>query len=151
MVFNCKTVGFILDPGNELKALAGSVDRKFHVVKIQPSGAVIVVLYHSADRNIQSQFLQDRGGNIDLPPAAVHHDEVGKAGKTPQLCIQVLFLHFLLLLQSVAEAAGKDLPHAGIVVGPRNRFDAELPVIAPLGFPVFIDYHGSDIGKTADV
>ena len=112
---------------------------------------MVVILDHAADRDVQAQLLQDLGRDVDLSASAVHEDEIGKTCKAAQFHIEVLFLHLLLLLQPVAEAPGQDLVHAGIIIGAGNRFDAEFAVVTALGFAVFIDHHGSDIGKSADV
>lgn len=43
--------GFILNPGNEFKTFAVPCDRNLFILKIQTSGAVVIIFYHSADRN----------------------------------------------------------------------------------------------------
>ena len=43
---------------------------------IQTSGTVVVILDHTADRNVDSQFFQYGQGNIHLSTAAVHEDQI---------------------------------------------------------------------------
>ena len=52
------------------------VDGNLHIMKIESSGPVIVILYHAADRNVQAQLVQHLQRNIHLAPSAVHHDQI---------------------------------------------------------------------------
>ena len=112
---------------------------------------MVVVLYHAAYRYVDMELLQNAQRNVHLPLAAVHHDNVRKFRKAPELLIQILILQLPLLLHSVQESPGKNLLHAGVVVRPRHGFDPEFPVIAALWFPLLIDHHGTHIRKTADI
>jgi len=76
VIFDGKTVGFILQTGDHVKCL--SIFRKFHffIVKIQTSGSVVVILYHAADRNVQMQLVKNLQSNVDLSLTTIHHKDV---------------------------------------------------------------------------
>ena len=97
------------------------------------------------------KLLQNAQRNVHLALAAVHHDNVRKFRKAPELLIQLLILQLPLLLHSVQESPGKNLFHAGVVIRPRNGFDPEFPVIAALWLSFFIDHHGTHVRKPADI
>ena len=84
VIFDGKPVGFVLNTGNQLKALGVGVDGQFHIVVIKASGAVVVVFNHAADRNMDVQLLKHREGYVDLTPAAVHHQYIREPGKASQ-------------------------------------------------------------------
>ena len=85
MEFNGKAVGLILDPCDQLEPLAVPVDGNLFIIVIQPSGPVLIILYHTADRYLQIQLAQYLQRNVDLSPAAVHHDQIRKTCETSEL------------------------------------------------------------------
>ena len=151
MILNGKPVGFILDSGNQLKTLRAGIDGELHIVEVKPPGPVKVILHHAAHRNIQPQLFHHPQGHIHLSPASVHHDQIREGGKAAQLLIQLFFLQLLLLLQAVGEAPGQHLLQAGVVIGTLHGFDLEFPVITALRLSFFVNYHGANGFKTADI
>ena len=69
-----KAVGFILDPGDQFEAFGIPVNGQLLVLIVEPTGPVIVVLDHAADRNGKSQILKHLQSDIYLSFAAVHQD-----------------------------------------------------------------------------
>ena len=55
---NCKPVSFILNARDQSECFRIPVNRNLFIVKIKPSGSVVIILYHTADRNIQIQLIQ---------------------------------------------------------------------------------------------
>ena len=49
MILYGETVGLVLNAGNQLEAFGMNVYGKLHVVKIDSSGPVVVILHHTAD------------------------------------------------------------------------------------------------------
>ena len=127
------------------------VDRKFDIVIIQTSGTMVVILDHTADRNVDSQFFQYGQRNIHLSAAAVHEDQIRELGKATVLLIHLLFFQLSALFHTVAEPSRQYFPHAGIVIRTGDTFDLELTVITAFRFSFFIDHHGSYIFKTVDI
>ncbi len=76
VVFDGKPVGLVLDPGDQLKALAVPVNGDLHILVIKAPGPVIIILDHAADRDREPQTLQDLQGHVYLAPSAVHHDHL---------------------------------------------------------------------------
>ena len=52
VILNCKAMCFILNPCDQLKPFRITVDRNLHIIIIQSSRSVIIVLYHTAYRNM---------------------------------------------------------------------------------------------------
>ena len=127
------------------------VDRKFDIMIIQTSGTVVVILDHTADRNVDSQFFQYGQCNIHLSAAAVHEDQIRELGKAPVLLIHLLLFQFSALFHAVAKPSRQYFPHAGIVIRTGDAFDLELTVIAAFRFSFFVDHHGSYIFKAVDI
>ena len=118
---------------------------------IQTSGTVIVILDHTADRNVDSQFFQYGQRDIHLSAATVHEDQIRELGKAAVLLIHLLFFQFFALFHTVAEPSRQYFPHAGIVIRTGDAFDLELTVIAAFRFSFFVDHHRSYIFKTVDI
>ena len=135
---NCKTVRFVLYPGNQPETFRVAVNRKFGIIKIQSSRSVIVIFYHSTHRNMQMKLFQYFQCYIHLPPSAVHHDQIRKYLKASG------FTFFLLFTQSMPESSGQYFIHTGIIIRTLHSFNFEFAVIVPFWFPMFIDYHRSD-------
>ena len=151
MVFDGKTVRLVLDPGDQLKAFGMAVDGDLHILKIQPSGPMAVILHHAADRDVQTQFPKHLKGYVHLAPAAVHHDQIREPGKAAQpvpLCLPGILL---LFFQPMLKPPGEHFFHRRVVVGPLNGFYPELPVIVALGPSILIHHHGAHRFKTADI
>ena len=85
VVFDCKAVRLVLHACDQFEALAVPVDRDFHVSEIQTPRAVLVVLYHTADRNRKIHFFKHLKRNVDLAASAVHHDQVRQPLETAVL------------------------------------------------------------------
>ena len=151
VVLDGKAVRLVLDTGDELEALPGGVDRQFFVVEKKSAGAVAVILDHPADRDLEAELIQHRGGDIDLAPAAVHQDKIREAGEAPQLRVEILLFHLPLFVHAVLKPAHENFTHAGVVVGAGHRPDAEFPVVAAPGLSVLENDHRADIGKAADI
>ena len=98
---NCKTVRFVLYPGNQPETFRVAVNRKFSIIKIQSSRFVIVIFYHSTHRNMQMKLFQYFQCYIHLPPSSVHHDQIRKYLKASG------FTFFLLFTQSMPESSGQ--------------------------------------------
>ena len=67
MVFNGKPMGFILDPGDQTEAFAGCVNRNLHIVEIQASRPMMIILDHTADRDAYPKLIQHLQSDIYLP------------------------------------------------------------------------------------
>ena len=65
VVFDREAVRLVLHARDQLKSLTVPVDGDLLVVKIQPSCAVMVVLDHAADRNVEPQLVQHFQGDIE--------------------------------------------------------------------------------------
>ena len=76
MILDGKTVCLILHPRDELKRFAVSVYRQLLIMKIQSSRPVIIILDHTADRDIQMKLLQHLLRDID--PVSYTHLDVYK-------------------------------------------------------------------------
>ena len=85
VVFDCKAVCLVLHACDQFEALAVPVDRNFHVSEIQTPRAVLVVLYHTADRNRKIHFFKHLKRNVNLAASAVHHDQVRQPLETAVL------------------------------------------------------------------
>ena len=151
VVLNGKPVSLVLNPGNQLKALAVSINGNFFILEIQSSGAVLVVLYHTAYRNGKLQFVQHRQGNVYLSSSTVHHNQIREPGKTAIHISRIFTLPLLLLVHAVDKPPGQHLFHAGIIIGTFHGLNPELPVITALGFSLLVNHHGAHGLKTADV
>ena len=92
------------------------IDRKLDIMIIQTSGTVVVILDHTADRNVDFQFFQYGQGNIHLSAAAVHKDQIRELGKAAVLLIHLLFFQFSALFHTMTEPSRQHFPHAGIVI-----------------------------------
>ena len=112
---------------------------------------MLIILYHTADRNLQVQFVQHFQGNIDLPPAAVHHDQVRETCKTAEFLIQIFLSPGFLLIQAVHKTPSQDFFHTGIVIWSLHRFDTEFSVIAAFWLTLLIDDHGTYRLESADI
>ena len=55
---NCKPVSFILNARDQSECFRIPVNSNLLIVMIKPSGSVVIILYHTADRNIQIQLIQ---------------------------------------------------------------------------------------------
>ena len=132
MVLNGEAVGLILDPRHQTESLGMGVDGHLCVAVPQCPGPVPVVLDHAADRDIQIQLLQDPEGDVDLPAAAVHHDQ-----------IRQLHEMVVLLLQRMGQSSCQHLPHGGVIIGSGHSPDPEFPVIALLRASVLKNNHGT--------
>ena len=139
MIFNRETVGFVLNPGDQLKPFAVPVDGNLHIIIIQPAGSVFVILNHSADRDRQSEAVQNLQRHVDLPPPAVHHDQIRQPVKAT------------VRLDASLESPAEHFLHTRIIIGPLHRLDPEFPIVCALGFSFFVDNHRSDRLKPADV
>ena len=82
VVFNGKTVGFILNPGDKPEPFGVTVNGNLHIIIVESPGSVVIILHHTADRYGKPQLIKDLQGNVYLSSAAVHHDQVRKPGKT---------------------------------------------------------------------
>ena len=51
---------------DRLKALRVPVDGKFHILIVQPSCSMVIILYHTADRNLKPQIFQNLKCDIDV-------------------------------------------------------------------------------------
>ena len=142
VILDGKTVGFILHAGDQFKSLAVAVDRDLYVIIVQASGAVPVIFYHTADRDVKIQLFQNAKCDIDLT-AAVHHDQIRQFSETVIL--------FFLRVTLVCKTSCQDFFHACVVVWPLHGFDTEFAVIASFWFAAFKDCHGSDRLETADI
>ena len=112
---------------------------------------MIIILYHAADRDLQPQLGKRLQSDINLPSSAVHHQKIGKSGKTSQLLIHALFFQLQRFLHPVGEPPGQHLFHGSVIVRPFHGLDPELPVIAALGLAVLIHDHGAYGFQTAGV
>ena len=56
VVLNGKSMGLVLYSGNQLEALAIPVNLYFFIIIVKTSCIVIVVLHHTAHRNVQMKF-----------------------------------------------------------------------------------------------
>ena len=151
MVLDGETVSFVLDPGDELKALGSGVDGKLYIIIVETPCPVVVILDHSADGNGDAKLLKDLKTDVDLSASAVHEDKVRELGKTSVLSVNVPDLKVVTLLYSVKESSGQNLLHARIIIRTCNGLDPELTIITLLGLALFIDNHGTYIGKTTDI
>ena len=151
MILNSKAMRLILNSCHQFKALRPGVNGYLHVLVIQPPCAVIVVLNHSADRNIQMQFLQYLKRNIYLPLTTVHQQQVREFRKASKLVIHLSAVQIFLFLHTMKKPSGKHLPHAGIIVGAGYRLNSKLAVIAALCLALLENHHGTYVGKSADI
>ena len=110
-----------------------------------------IILYHTADRNRDAKLIKDAQGDVDLPPAAVHHDEIREAAEAAHLIAHSLFVQLTALLQAMGKTAGQHLLHARIIIRSLYGLDLEFTVIAALRFSLFIDDHRTDGLKAADI
>ena len=94
MILDGKSVRLILYPGYQLKAFTVRIYGQFHVIVIQSSGPVVVVLYHTADRDIEFQFLKYLERYIYLSFSSVHQKYVRIFGKAAESRIFAFFGHF---------------------------------------------------------
>ena len=62
---------------------------------------MIIILYHTADRNIKMQLGKYGKRDIDLTLSTVHHDQIRESGKASKLLIHLFFLQFFLFLYSM--------------------------------------------------
>ena len=104
MVFNGIPMGFILDPGNQAEAFAACVNGDLHIVEIQASRPMMIVLDHTADRYAYPKLIQHLQSDIYLPSSTIHQDQIRKP------CKAVKFSETLM-----SEPTGQNLFHAGII------------------------------------
>ena len=105
---------------------------------------MVVIFYHTADGNLNLKALKHLQGNVNLSPAAIHHDQIRKSCKASECRIGSFRLQLLRLRKSMGETAGQHFPHGCIIIRALNSFYAELPVIIPLWPAVLINNHGTD-------
>ena len=98
-----------------------------------------VILYHSGNRDRQTQLFENLFGHIHLPLSAVHQDQIRQTVKP---CV---------LVQAAPESSGQNLFHTGIVIGSFDRFYTEFPVIRLFGSALLVNHHGAYALITADV
>ena len=127
------------------------VNGNFHIVEIQSPCTVIVILDHTADWNIQSQFFQHLQTDIYLAASAIHHNDIREACKTSDFLWHIFFFQFFLFLHAVRKPPGQNLMHGSVIIRPRYRTEFEFPVIAPLWPSFFVYNHGTDGFKSVDI
>ena len=76
VVLDRKAVRLVLNARDQLEAFGVRVDRDFHVVVVEAACAVEIILYHTADRNVDAELLQHPKRDVDLAAAAVHQDQI---------------------------------------------------------------------------
>ena len=59
VVFNGKTVGFILNPGDKPEPFGVTVNGNLHIIIVESPGSVVIILHHTAHRNGKSQLIKD--------------------------------------------------------------------------------------------
>lgn len=66
--------------------------------------SVVVILYHTANRNIQMQFVKNLQGNVDLSLTTIHHKDVRIDFKT-----------------FIGKSSCQNLAHTGVVIRSVDR------------------------------
>ena len=112
---------------------------------------MVIILHHTADRDIEMQLIKYLQCNIHLTLTTIHHQQIRKFRKAAKLCILILFFQLLLLLHAMQEAPCQHLAHTCIIIRPRHGFNLKLTIITAFGLSFFEHNHGTDIRKTADV
>ena len=140
VILNGKTVSLILDPGYQMETLTRSINGNFNIIEIHPSGSVVVILYHTTYRNINSKLSKNLPCNVYLATSAIHKDQIRKNGKA------VVFA-----LGFMGKTPCKHLFHAGVIVRSLHPFDLEFSVIAALRLALFVNHHGTNGLKPTDI
>ena len=76
MIFNRKTMGLILNAGDQFKSFRTAVNGNLFIVEIQPPGSMVIILHHSAHRNRKPKFFQYFQGNIYLSFSTIHQKQI---------------------------------------------------------------------------
>ncbi len=149
--FNRKAVCLVLNSRNQFKALTPAVNRNLFILIIKPPRIMVIILHHTADRDIQMQFIKYLQRNIHLTLTTIHHQQIREFRKAAKLCILVLFFQFLLLLHAMQETPCQYFAHTCIIIGSGHGFNLKLTIITAFGLSLFKHNHGTDIRKAADV
>ena len=86
---------------------------------------MVVILYHSAYRDVETKLVKNLQSYVDLTPAAIHHEYI-RVDIKPLVC----------------EPSCEYLPHACVVIRPVYGPELELSVVILLGASVFKYHHG---------
>ena len=122
MILDSKPMCLVLDPGDQPETFGMPVNGNFLIIKIQSSGSMMIILYHTAHRNRQFQFIQHFQCNIDLPLSTIHQDQIRKLCKAAILRGQIFLPVLHPFLHSMRKPAGQHFPHGSIIVRSRHRF-----------------------------
>ena len=149
MILDRKTVRLVLNPCNQFKSFRARIYGDLHIMIIQPSGAVVVILHHAADGNIQMQFVKHLQCNVDLSSAAIHQKQIRKFRKTSESVVHLPAVQIFFLLHAMNKTSGQHFLHAGIIIRTRHGLDAEFAVITALRLSLFKNHHGTHVCKAA--
>src|SRR5699024_4873666 len=100
----------------------------------------MIVFYHTAYRNLQSQSFQYAEGNIYLSFSPVHQKEIRHPRETVKFSAALMgktpCQHFL---------------HTGVIIRSLNRFNAEFTVITAFRPAFFVNHHGTYGFESTDI
>ncbi len=110
VVLNGKAVCFILNPGDQFESLAVWSIGISTLLKYSPSCTVIVILYHTADRNLKLQFFKHLNAMFTCPRPPSIIIRSGNLLKTSDF-LSYFFLPVLLFLHAMRKPSGQHLMH----------------------------------------
>ena len=143
VVLYSKAVGFILYPGDQTKCLAVGVNRNLLVVKIQSSGTVMVVFYHTAHRNMHIQPGKYLLSYMDLPFSTIHKQNVRQDPEG------IIFLQ--PFPSAMFKPSGEHFLHGTRIIRAADFPDTEFTVVILFGFSIFKHHHGSHCFKPVNI
>ena len=144
-------MGLVLDGRDEGERSPVHVDGDLPALAVHDgAGAVMVVLHHAVQRHIrQPGARQRRFGRTDLPPAAVHQQQVRLLAEVVVARLPVLGQQRIFFV--LCRPPGDRLRQRGVVIGARHGLHFELPVACLVGLSVPEGDHAADAGAIAPV
>ena len=127
MVLYRKAVSLVLKSGDHIESLGSG--RKFNllVIVVKSPCSVVVILYHAAHRNVQTEISENLKSDVNLSSASVHHEDI-----------------WVDVELFISESSGENFPHAGVVIWSIYGAKLEFSVVIFLSTAIFKYYHGSD-------
>ena len=141
MILYCKSMSFILHSCNQSESFRILCYRNFLIIVIQSSCSMVIVLYHSTNRNMKIKAVQNFKSYVYLTFSTIHHKNIREVTETSKFVVFFFHIKLFTFFYSVTESSCKNFSHAGIIVRTLNRLNSKLSIIITLRFSVLINYH----------
>ena len=113
----------ILNPCYKLKTFTMPVYWNFYIIIVKSPCVMVIVLNHTAYRNINMKFIKNLQCNVHLSSSTIHHYKVRVHSKPPCLFLTCTLSH------SSCKTSCKYFSHTLIIIRPFDRLNLELSII----------------------